>query len=170
MFADAPGPRHGVRLVVRRLRRRGSGRRKGVDMRVDRLETGATAAAKGRRPGEPSAAAARVQACGADGAELSRMALLMKTLHDLELQQPDKYRQAMGAISSHLGEAAAADPGGSADLLRALSRKFGEVSGGGAATSAREAAVPRAYRQAAADHQPKQLEEILQAALAEVGA
>jgi hypothetical protein len=141
-----------------------------VDMRVGRLETGVTAASKGRRQGGPSAAVARVQDCGADSAELSRMAVLMNALQDLERQQPAKYRQAMGAISSHLGEAAAADPGGSADLLRALSRKFGEVSGGAAAASAREAATPGAYRQAAADRPPRQLEEILQAALAEVGA
>jgi hypothetical protein len=141
-----------------------------VDMRIGWLETGATAASMGRRPDEPSAAAARVQACGADRAELSRMAVLMSTLRDLERQQPDKYRQAMGAISRHLGAAAAADRGSSADLLRALSRKFGEVGGGAAAASAREAAAPRACRQAAADHQPQQLEEILQTALAEVGA
>jgi hypothetical protein len=76
----------------------------------------------------------------------------------------------MAAASILLGAAAAVDPGGSADLLRALSRKFGEVSGGCAAVSAREAAAPRAYRQAAANRPPQQLEEILQAALAEVGA
>ncbi len=142
-----------------------------MDMRVGTLETGESVPSKGRRLADVSAAPAageRAQAGAVVTAELSRMAVLMNTLQDLERREPARYRLAMGTIASHLGDAAAAEAGGSAELLRALSRKFGEVSGGAAAASTREAAAARAYH--AADPRPRQLEEILQTALAEVGA
>jgi hypothetical protein len=110
------------------------------------------------------------QARKAPHPELSRMALFMNALWDLEVREPRKYRLAMGAIKSRLG-AAACDPGNSAELFLALSRKFGEA--GGAATTAgstAEGAAARADRRAAAEAPPRQLEEILQSALAEVGA
>jgi hypothetical protein len=55
------------------------------------------------------------------------MAALLNRLDELEAEEPSLYRTAMGVISSHLGKAADAIAGGRADLLRALSRKFGEV-------------------------------------------
>jgi hypothetical protein len=140
-------------------------------MRVETLEAGLAGAPRGRRTGEPSAAAgACVPAGGEDAAQLSRMARLLKDLQDLELQAPDRYRLAMGTISGHLEAAAGAGTGGSAELLRALSRKFGEAAGAAAATAGRGTVAARAHRSSAARPGPAQLEEILQAALAEVGA
>jgi hypothetical protein len=133
--------------------------------------TGSTKAAGCVAPAARPATAA--VAGGPDTTALSRLGRLMNRLQSLEQAEPARFREAMGAAAARLGAAADEDQGGTAELLRALSRKFEQAGAGGAAPLsatpvARDATA--AYRGVASPAEvAPQLEEILEDALRETG-